>query len=90
MNLLRRFVSLPSSSTAVWHALPATRASRACRSALALTALLAPLAAHADLQTQKLNALFSATETKSDDGGAWTIAWSMLPIVVPPAPVRRP
>ncbi len=44
---------------------------------LTLTIILTPLAAHADLRTQKLSALFSATETKSDDGGAWTIAWNL-------------
>ncbi len=44
---------------------------------LTLTVLLTTLAAHADLRTQKLSALLSATETKSDDGGAWTVAWNL-------------
>jgi len=43
----------------------------------AVVAALATVPACADLTTQKLSALLSASETKSDDGSAWTVAWNL-------------
>ncbi len=45
--------------------------------ALMIAALLAPCGVRADLKTQKLSALLSASETKTDDGSAWTVAWNL-------------
>ncbi|MGD8239737.1 MAG: hypothetical protein PVH68_14350 [Armatimonadota bacterium] len=50
-----------------------------CRSCtpIIVACTLTTCAVHADLSTQKLNALLSASETKSDDSSAWTVAWNL-------------
>lgn len=43
---------------------------------LVLTAAFMVTSAHADWETKKLQALLSATETKGEGGGSWTLSWN--------------